>query len=57
MKSKNSAQLTGAQKKSIDGLLLLKKANVLSPPPPPPPPPNQRIRGAPRSLGGAPKKL
>ena len=25
------------------------------PPPPPPPPPNQRIRGAPRSLGGASK--
>ena len=32
-----------------------------SPPPPhhhhPPPPPNQRIRGAPRSLGGAPRKV
>merc|ERR1712223_687470 len=27
-----------------------------SPPHPPVPPPNQRIRGAPRSLGGAPKK-
>ena len=54
-----SKQLQGDSKRIVMLIMLnvfFKKLKSSPPSPlPPPPPPNQRIRGAPRSLGGAPK--
>merc|ERR1712223_2129727 len=61
-----SAMLSNEFQRDSKRIVMLIRLNVFfkklmssppSPPHPHPPPPNQRIRGAPRSLGGAPKKM